>query len=146
MKSRSCERGMPECAAGLSARRDRKNDVDMMSNCHPSFRAIASAFGTLGDSINPNRSFTLEKVALICSSLTRSAGSIRRWRDIDRKDDVFLVQHLIMLETVHQRRRRAGWIAGQEHSGAGNPLRWPLFQHRDQIEQRKLQLAGFLEQ
>jgi hypothetical protein len=43
--------GIPECAAGLSARRDRKNDVDMMSNCHPSFRAIASAFGTLGDSI-----------------------------------------------------------------------------------------------
>src|SRR2546430_10652151 len=41
---------MPEWAAGLSARRDRKNDVDMMSNCQPSLRAIASAFGTLGDS------------------------------------------------------------------------------------------------
>ncbi len=77
MKRWSCQRGMPECAAGLSARRDRKNDVDMMSNCQPSFRAIASALGTLGDSMNPNRSVTLEKVLLISSSLTRSAGSIR---------------------------------------------------------------------
>ena len=34
-----------ECAAGLSSRRDRKNDVDMMSNCQPSLRAIASACG-----------------------------------------------------------------------------------------------------
>ena len=31
MNSRSCQRGMPEWADGLSARRDRKNDVDMMS-------------------------------------------------------------------------------------------------------------------
>ena len=31
MNSWSCQRGMPECAAGLSERRDRKNDVDMMS-------------------------------------------------------------------------------------------------------------------
>ena len=51
MNSRSCQRGMPECAAGLSARRDRKNDVDMMSNCQPSLRAIASAFGTFGCSM-----------------------------------------------------------------------------------------------
>ena len=77
MNSRSCQRGMPECAAGFSARRDRKNDVDMMSNCQPSLRAIASVFGTLGDSMKPNRSVTLEKVALSCSIRTRSAGSIR---------------------------------------------------------------------
>ena len=51
MNSRSCQRGMPECAAGLSARRDRKNDVDMMSNCQPCLRAIASAFGTFGVSM-----------------------------------------------------------------------------------------------
>ena len=51
MNSRSCQRGMPECAAGLSARRDRKNDVDMMSKCQPCLRAIASAFGTFGASM-----------------------------------------------------------------------------------------------
>ena len=68
---------MPECAAGFSDRRDRKNDVDMMSNCQPSLRAIASVRGTLGDSMNPNRSVTLEKVALISSSRTRSTGSMR---------------------------------------------------------------------
>ena len=55
MNRRSCQRGMPEWAAGLSARRDRKNDVDMMSNCQPSLRAIASAFGTLGVSMKPKR-------------------------------------------------------------------------------------------
>src|SRR5262249_60029262 len=31
MNRRSCQRGMPEWAAGRSERRDRKNDVDMMS-------------------------------------------------------------------------------------------------------------------
>src|SRR5712692_3973333 len=51
MNSRSCQRGMPEWTAGLSARRDRKNDVDMMSKCQPCLRATASAFGTFGDSM-----------------------------------------------------------------------------------------------
>src|ERR1700730_16133869 len=51
MNSRSCQRGIAECEAGLSARRDRKNDVDMMSKCQPCLRATASAFGTFGDSM-----------------------------------------------------------------------------------------------
>src|SRR5216684_1631065 len=51
MNNRSCQRGIAECEAGLSARRDRKNDVDMMSKCQPCLRATASAFGTFGDSI-----------------------------------------------------------------------------------------------
>ncbi len=51
-----------------------------------------------------------------------------------------------MLQAVHQGCRRADGIAGQENGGAGNPLRRPLFQHRHQIGQRKLQLARFLEQ
>src|SRR5262249_49973959 len=51
MNSRSCQRGMPECLAGLSARRDRKNDVDMISKCKPCLRATASAWGTFGVSM-----------------------------------------------------------------------------------------------
>ena len=47
----SCHDGMPEFADGMSERRDRKNDVDIMSNCQPCLRAIASAFGTLGCSM-----------------------------------------------------------------------------------------------
>src|SRR5215468_12537451 len=47
----SCHDGIPDFADGFSARRDRKNDVDMMSNCQPCLRAIASAFGTLGCSM-----------------------------------------------------------------------------------------------
>src|SRR5262249_44550812 len=35
MNSRSCQRGMPDRAAGLSARRDRKNDVGLVSKCQP---------------------------------------------------------------------------------------------------------------
>jgi len=38
-------------AAGRSDRRERKNEVDMMSNCHPSLRAIPSALGTFGVSM-----------------------------------------------------------------------------------------------
>ncbi len=68
---------MPDCADGLSERRDTKNDVAMISNCQPSFRAITSAFGTLGDSIKPKRSRTVENLSLIVSILTRSAGSTR---------------------------------------------------------------------
>jgi hypothetical protein len=75
--SKSCQRGMPECAAGFSARRDRKNDVDMMSNYQPSLRAIANVFGTLGDSMKPNFRVTGENVWLNCSIRTRSPGSIR---------------------------------------------------------------------
>jgi hypothetical protein len=42
MNNLSCQRGMPERTASLSARRERKNDVDIMSNCQPS-HLIASA-------------------------------------------------------------------------------------------------------
>jgi len=51
MNSRSCQRGMPECLAGLSARRDRKKDVDMIPKCKPCLRATASAWGTFGVSM-----------------------------------------------------------------------------------------------
>ena len=68
---------MPECAAGRSNRRERKNDVDMMSNCHPSLRAIPSAFGTFGVSMKPNRSRTRENVLPIGSILTRSDSGTR---------------------------------------------------------------------
>ena len=47
-------RGMPERGSGLTERRDRKNDVDMMSNCQPCLRATASAFGTFGRSMSRN--------------------------------------------------------------------------------------------
>ena len=40
-----------ECGAGRSERRDRKNDVDMMSNCQPSLRAMASAPRNVRDSM-----------------------------------------------------------------------------------------------
>jgi hypothetical protein len=53
MNRRSCHSGMPEWGDGLSARRDRKNDVDMMSKVQPSLRAIASARGTFGVSMKP---------------------------------------------------------------------------------------------
>src|SRR6476659_1399842 len=35
MNSRSCQAGMPDCADALSERRERKNEVDMMSNDSP---------------------------------------------------------------------------------------------------------------
>ena len=47
----SCQRGIPEEAAGLSDLRERKNDVVMMSNFKPNLRAVASALGTFGVSM-----------------------------------------------------------------------------------------------
>jgi hypothetical protein len=68
---------MPERTASLSARRERKNEVDMMSNCQPSLRAAASALGTFGLSMKPNRSRMRENLSLIGVICTRSAGSTR---------------------------------------------------------------------
>ena len=51
MNRRSCQRGIPEEAAGFSDLRERKNDVDMMSNFKPNLRAVPSAFGTFGVSM-----------------------------------------------------------------------------------------------
>src|SRR5215210_4537220 len=51
MKSLSCQRGMPDCAAALIERRDRKNDVAMMSNLKPSLRRIARPRGMFGVSM-----------------------------------------------------------------------------------------------
>jgi hypothetical protein len=51
MNRRSCQIGMPELAEAFSERRDRKNDVVMMSNFQPFLRQIASAFGMFGCSM-----------------------------------------------------------------------------------------------
>ena len=51
MNSRSCHSGMPELGDAFSERRDRKNDVVMMSNFQPCLRQIASAFGMFGCSM-----------------------------------------------------------------------------------------------
>ena len=77
MNNRSCQRGMPEWAAGFNARRERKNEVDMMSKVKPCLRAMASPFGTFGVSMNPNRSTTRRKVSPTGSMCTRSAASTR---------------------------------------------------------------------
>jgi hypothetical protein len=48
---------MPERASGLTERRDRKNEVDMMSKGQPTFRAMASARGMFGVSMKPKCRF-----------------------------------------------------------------------------------------
>src|SRR6516162_5022458 len=65
---------------------------------------------------------------------------------LDGQNDVLLVQHLVVLEAVHERSRRARRIAGEEHGCARNALGRPFFQHRHQFVEWKLQLARFLEQ
>jgi len=77
IKRRSSQREMPARAWGLSARRERKNDVDMISKCQPSLRVIPSALGTLGVSINPNRSVTRMNRGLTGTSSTRSLSATR---------------------------------------------------------------------
>ena len=62
---------------------------------------------------------TRENVSPTGSMRTRSAGVTRGVsRGLDREDDVLLVQHLVVLEAVHQRGRRALRIAGEEDRGA----------------------------
>ena len=111
----------------------------MMSNCQPSLRAIASAFGTLGDSMNPNRSVNVEKaVADLLQSHALGRINSRRGRCFDGEDNVFLMQHFVVLQTVHQRSRRVRRIAGQEYGSARHPVRRPLFKHCYEIGERKL--------
>jgi hypothetical protein len=40
MKIRSCHGDIPDLASGRTERRDRKNEVDMMSKLHPCLRAM----------------------------------------------------------------------------------------------------------
>src|SRR5215218_2287553 len=63
MNRRSCQRGIAECAAGRKARRDRKNEVRITSKAMPFARHAASARGTFGSSMKPNRSVTRAKDA-----------------------------------------------------------------------------------
>src|SRR5690606_5499056 len=51
MNSLSCQRGIPELADALRERRDRKNEVVMISNFQPCLRQLASARGIFGCSI-----------------------------------------------------------------------------------------------
>jgi hypothetical protein len=126
MNTRSCQRGMADRDASRSERRDRKNDVDMMSNCQPCWRAMASACGTFGISMKPKRSHTRRKLALTRSIRTRSSvGTCGLLRVVDGEHDILFVQHLIMFEAVQERGRRTGRIAGQEHCRARYALRRP---------------------
>src|SRR5208283_2252154 len=61
----------------------------------------------------------------------------RRVRRLDGEDDVLLVQHLVMLEAVHQCGRRAQWITGEEYRGAGHADRRLLFETGDQEFERR---------
>ena len=92
---------MPEWAAGLSERRDRKKEVDMMSNCQPSLRAIASAFGTFGVSMKPNRKTHARKCFSDRLDANPFSGvNARRVGGFDGQNDVLLVQHLVMFEAM----------------------------------------------
>ncbi len=51
MNSLSCQRGMPEFAAGRNERRERKNEVAMMSNLKPVLRSAARPLGMFGVSM-----------------------------------------------------------------------------------------------
>ena len=58
--------------------------------------------------MKPKRSVTRVKVSPTGSMRTRSAGvDARRVGGVDGQDDVVLVQHLVVLEAVQQRGRRA---------------------------------------
>ena len=67
----------------------------------------------------------------------------RRVRGFDTKDNVLFVQHLVMLETVQERGRRAFRVAGEEYGSARHPLRRFLFQYADEIVERGSSRRGF---
>ena len=63
-----------------------------------------------------------------------------------RQNDVLFVQHLVMLEAVHQRGRRAFRIAGEKHRGAGHALRRLFLEDADEIVERGFEPARLGEQ
>ncbi len=75
-----------------------------------------------------------------------SSVHARRVRVFDAEDNVLFVQHLVMLETVQERGRRAFRVAGEEYGSAGHSLRRFLFQYADKIVERGFEPAGFRKQ
>ena len=68
------------------------------------------------DHANEGVGHALDLDALVARHAGRVLG-------LDGEDDVALVQHAVVLEVVHQRRRRGIGVAGQEHGRAGHPMR-----------------------
>jgi len=77
MNSRSCQTGIPDFGSGRTARRDKKNEVDMISKLKPRLRASASAFGMFGVSMKPKRIRMRVKILPSGSRVTRSAAATR---------------------------------------------------------------------
>ena len=74
--------------------------------------------------MKPKRRTTREKVSPTGSMRTRSAESTRGVvRGLDREDHVVLVQHLVVLEAVHERGRREIGRAGEKHGRARHARR-----------------------
>ncbi|MNJ32764.1 hypothetical protein D3C77_274380 [compost metagenome] len=75
--------------------------------------------------------------------LVRDARPVR---GVDRQDDVLLVQHLVVLEVVHQGHGRHLGIRGQEDGRARRSMRRTGAQHLDQVGQRQAVLARLVGQ
>ena len=84
----------------------------------------------------------------LIGSISHAVGvrHARLLRGHDGQDHVLLVQHLVVLQAVHQRGRRAVGIAGQEHGRARHQRRRLLGQLVDQEVERDFVLARLLEQ
>src|SRR6188474_972330 len=123
MNSRSCQTGIPDFGSGRTARRDKKNEVDMISKLKPRLRASASAFGMFGVSMKPKRIRMRVKILPSGSRVTRSAAATRGVDSMIGEHDILLMQHLVVFEAVQRGCWRARRICGEEHGSPRDLVR-----------------------
>ena len=137
MNSRSCHAACPT-GSGRTARRDKKNDVDMMSRSTTAL-APGERLRYVRRLHEPKRIITRVNDLPSGSMLTRSSVATRGGFGDHGQHHVMLVQHLVVLEAVQQRGRRALGVCGEEHGGARNFERLLRLQRLDQAVDRRLQ-------
>ena len=130
MKIRSCHGGMPDRLSGRTERRDKKNDVVIMSKLQPFLRATPSARGTFGVSMKPKRSSTRRKdVADWLDTDPLCSRDMGPRFDLHGEYGVLLMQHFVVLEAVKQRGRRAIRVSSEKHGRPGHASWRFLFQN-----------------
>src|ERR1700694_2836624 len=66
----------------------------------------------------------------------------RRWRGFDGEDDIFLVQHLVVLEAVHQRRLRAGRFSSIAPRSANGNSSLRDFSNNSRLPRRQVYISS----
>ena len=129
--------------AGRIERRDRKNDVAMMSNLKPCLRRMReTARDVRRLHVAVAQLDAPERVADLLDAHAVFHLDARNVLGPHGQDHVLLVQHLVVLEVVQQSGGRRIGIARQEHGGSLDLMRRALFEHPHQLQEAARRSCG----